>query len=89
MSGAGYSNFQERVTQAAEAVLLSAMSEATAAARAAREAAREVETAVRKALHAIRLALRQRGHAAVNQATGTRGPTRGKGTASKRRPRVT
>lgn len=75
----------ETIAQAAEAVLMSAMSEATAAAKAAREAAREVETAVRKALRAIRLALRQRGHAAVNQATGTRRRTGAKGTASKRR----
>lgn len=80
----------DSVAHAAEAVLMSAMSEATTAAKAARAAARDVETAVRKALRAIRLALRQRGHVAVNRATGARRRNTAKGTTPKRpRARLT
>jgi len=62
----------DQVARAAEIVLMSAMSEATAATKAARDAAREVERSVGRALKAIRHALRMRAHVAIDTAAPAR-----------------
>lgn len=59
----------DAIVRAAEDLLVSSMREAKVAAVAAREAANEVERSVGAALEAIRVALRKRGHVAVNQVT--------------------
>lgn len=59
----------DAISRALDEVLMSAMSEARAAAKAAREAAREVEKSVDVAMNAIRIAVRKRALAVVNQAT--------------------
>jgi hypothetical protein len=63
----------DAIANAAEAVLVAAMDEVRIAAKAARDSARDVERSVDRALKAIRRALRQRAHAAIDHAMPKRG----------------